>query len=533
MRHSPALLALALLAAAPVLARGVQPAFSGPSRVVGDGTGVVRLELRWKGAAPRVEASAGEVASVAPAGEDTWTVDFVPPRVATPLEVVLRARGSKAAGARFSLHVEPPEPPVQRASGPLALTAPVLVAGGRASRISVSAADEGLQLWVSSGSAGRFTREAEALTAPYSPPQEAYPQAVIAAVTDAAGELRDWAVLAVHGVGEVEAVTEPRASVRFRIGGETFGPVRTDTSGRTRMKVRAPPGEHQALAVVTDRIGNVRESRIDLGVPLRPRLLLLCPQRRDRLVLLAVGVDGAPARGGRFRFAVSGGEAGPVRELSPGHYEVPLRADARAALAAEASWEGHAGLASRCTLPARPAVASAPVALSPAPGSRFAVAPRLGYVATLGRFSAPLVLVDASWRPASAAWLAVGLEVGLARGFGQSTEASGDEAFTASRWMAPLLARGTVRPWAGPVSPYAGLLAGAVVVGGTTTSERTGTQGVLRALPSAGAALGLEWPVGPGRLTGEAGYLRGFVSNMGPEGQLHAFLFSAGYRLER
>ena len=180
-------------------------------------------------------------------------------------------------------------------------------------------------------------------------------------------------------------------------------------------------------------------------------------------------------------------------------------------------------------------VAPVPVPLVVAPeagAARFAVTPRLGYVATLGRFSAPLALAEVSWRP-GAGWLAVGLEVGLARRFGQSTGTSGDEAFVASHWLAPLLARGTVRPWAGPVSPYAGLLAGAVVVGGRTTSARAGTQGLLRALPSAGAALGLEWAVGPGRLTGEAGYLRGFVPERGPEGQLHAFLFSVGYRLER
>ncbi len=532
MRRYTALLALILVAAAPALARGTEPAFSGPARAVGDGASVVRLELRWKGPAPRVEAGAGEVARVVAGGEDTWTVDFVPPRVATPLEVVLSARGRKGKSARFSLRVEPAEPPAQRASGPLALTVPALLAGGRAASISVSSADEGLRLWVSGGSAGRFTREGAALTAPYAPPAEVYPQAVIAAVTDAAGELRDWAVLAVHGVGEVEAVTEPRASVRFRIGGETFGPVRTDTSGKTRMKVRAPPGQGQALAVVTDRLGNVRESRIELGVPLRPRLLLLCPQRRDRLVLLAVGPDGTPARGGRFRLSVSGGQTGPLREHAPGHYEAPLLAQAGAALAAQASWEGQDTLASRCDLPAPP---RAPLAVAPpAPASRFAVAPRLGYAATLGRFSAPLVLADVSWRPAGAGWLAVGLEVGLARRFGTSTEVSGDEALEATgRWMAPVLARGTVRPWAGPVSPYAGLLAGAVMVGGTVTSPRTGTQRMLRTLPSAGAALGLEWPVGPGQLTGEAGYLRGFVSGPGPEGQLNAFLFSAGYRLER
>jgi hypothetical protein len=531
MRPS-ALLVFALLATAPALARHVLPAFSGPVRAVGDGAGVVRFELRWEGAAPQVEASAGEVAAVKPAGEGTWAVDFVPPRVAAPFEVVLRARGKKAKAARFVLRVEPAEPPVQRASGPLALTAPALLAGGRASRISVAAADEGLQLWVSGGSAGRFTRTGASLTAPYEPPREAYPQAVIAAVTDAGGELRDWAVLAVQGVGEVEAETEPRASVRFHIGGEAFGPVRTDTSGRTRMKVRAPPGHGQALAVVTDRLGNVHESRIDLGVPLRPRLLLLCPQRRDRVVLLAVGPDGAPARAGRFRFGVSGAEVGPVRELSPGHYEAPLHADARGALSVEASWEGQEAPASHCSLPAAPfreLGAQAPVARV----SRFAVEPRLGYAATLGRFSAPLALVGASWRPEGTRWLAVGLEVGLARRFGESTAAIGGEALVGSHWMAPLLARGTVRPWTGPVSPYAGVLAGAVVVGGTTTSPRTGTLRVLRALPSAGAALGLEWPVGPGRLTGEAGYLRGFVPKSGPEGQLNAFLFSAGYRFER
>ena len=532
MTWRPALLALVLLAAAPALAGRAGAAFSGPTRVVGDGASVVRLELRWAGDRPQVEASAGEVASVAPAGEATWALDFVPPRVATPLEVVLRTKGRKGPGARFSLRVEPPEPPAQRASGPLALTAPALLAGGEASSISVSAADEGLRLWVSGGSAGPLTRAGTALTATYAPPKEAYPQAVIAAVTDAAGELRDWAVLAVHGVGEVEAVTEPRASVRFRIGGETFGPVRTDTSGRTRMKVRAPPGQGQAQAVVTDRLGNVRESRIELGVPLRPRLLLLCPQRRDKVVLLAVGPDGAPTRGGRFRLSVQGGELGPFRERAPGHYEAPLRAEAGAALTAEASWEGQQTLASRCALPAPP---EAPLEVAQAaPVSRFSVTPRLGYAATLGRFSAPLVLADVSWRPASAGWLAVGLEVGLARGFGSRSDASGEESFAASRWLAPVLARGTVRPWdTGPVSPYAGVLGGVVLAGSTTTSPRTGTQQRVWTLPSAGAALGVEWPLGPGRLTGEAGYLRGFVPDLGPEAQLNVILFSAGYRLER
>jgi len=90
MRPS-ALLVFALLATAPALARHVLPAFSGPVRAVGDGAGVVRFELRWEGAAPQVEASAGEVTAVKPVGEGTWAVDFVPPRVAAPFEVVLAA----------------------------------------------------------------------------------------------------------------------------------------------------------------------------------------------------------------------------------------------------------------------------------------------------------------------------------------------------------------------------------------------------------------------------------------------------------
>lgn len=513
-----------------------------PAEVQGDGATVERLEVAPARGTLRVDASAGTVRAQQ-VGEGTLSVEWVAPRVAEPLEVTFTARDGKPARvvAVARVRVLPPELPARSVEGPLGMAAPRMLSGGPPAPIDVVAGEEALTLLVSAGMGGAFAAEGERRRATFTPPTEAYPRPVIAAVTDGRGELRDWTVLALDGLGEVEAVTEPNALVRFEIAGEQFGPVRTDAHGRARMKVRAPPGVEFATAVVADRVGNVRRTQIPLGAPTQPSVLAVCAAERGRLVLLAIDGAGRPAHGARFALEASGGTVGEPEQLGPGHYEaavVPAEAPAR--LVVQAAWQTPSAAISVCSFPVAPArvvpppvVKPPPMAAAPPSVHRWAGTPRVGYAFTAGRLSAPVVLLELGWRPAELPSLSLGVEGGYGTSWGQYLDATGTEPFSSRTWLAPLHARATWRPLAWTVSPYLAATAGVTLAGASTHSARTGTVRSTRVLPSGGAAVGVEWRLGPGALVGEVGYLRGFVVDAAPSPALNGWLFSAGYRLER
>lgn len=48
--------------------------------------------------------------------------------------------------------------------------------------------------------------------------------------------------LPMFGTAQLQSVAEPDVSVRIRVDGELFGPVRTGTQGLARVPIFVPPG---------------------------------------------------------------------------------------------------------------------------------------------------------------------------------------------------------------------------------------------------------------------------------------------------
>jgi hypothetical protein len=255
--------------------------------------------------------------------------------------------------------------------------------------------------------AGRFEAD-------YVPPREAYPQvAIVAAVV---GERYGWTSIPLSGRGVATARSAPHAAVRVTIGGESFGPVRTDWSGEARVQVIAPPGERFAFH---------RDRPLDLNVPPTVHVhvaagRLVAPadaEQRLPLYVFAVTAAGAPRAGAPVVLDVSqgtivdraeraSGEIVATWRLAPGAAQ-PATATVRLAdepgpkFAVTVARPG--GAPARVTLVARPsrvvAGEEAPVALRvrvvDGAGNPAAAVPRIE--SDFGEVSAPVSAGDAAW----------------------------------------------------------------------------------------------------------------------------------------
>ncbi|XXF80763.1 hypothetical protein P2318_13700 [Myxococcaceae bacterium GXIMD 01537] len=101
---------------------------------------------------------------------------------------------------------------------------------------------------------------------------------------------------------ELPGTTEPDAEIAIDIAGQRFGPARAGPDGRFRLPVIVPPGHRYGLGHVTDRLGNVRRTPIDLMLPPTDGLAcVLNPQRlpadgasRARVLCATSDVFGRP-----------------------------------------------------------------------------------------------------------------------------------------------------------------------------------------------------------------------------------------------
>jgi hypothetical protein len=116
------------------------------------------------------------------------------------------------------------------------------------------------------------------ITAVYVPPKKFFPQfAILTAVAKSKDTtVRGWTVLPLWGQGDAEVISRPRASVKVRIGKDTFGPVKADRYGRANIPVIVPPGIRNAKA---------GKRTIDLKVPAFNRITAIA----DDAILTADG----------------------------------------------------------------------------------------------------------------------------------------------------------------------------------------------------------------------------------------------------
>lgn len=328
-RAGACLLGLALSAAA----AGPALAIDGPARATGDGRTPVVLAVQVQPPAdgtPVVEVEAGELLDVRQAGPGAYECRFLPPRVAAPADV--RVKASVAAGkvsASFTLRVEPPPPDAASVAsgGPLDLRAPAQMVLGRSPSVELSlrppdGAEVGLQVNV--GEVSALRPAGDRLVATYTPPKQLYPQVLIVAVTNDRGALLDWLPVPLAGLPRIDTQTEPDTSVRVRVEGEEFGPQRTDRAGKARVAIVVPPGVTSAVTVVRDRVGNVKEGSVAIEAPPFDRLLALCPRTGDRLVVLAVDSRGRRSERERLQVQASRGKLGAPSLIAPGVYEAPF-----------------------------------------------------------------------------------------------------------------------------------------------------------------------------------------------------------------
>ena len=80
---------------------------------------------------------------------------------------------------------------------------------------------------------------------------------------------------------ELPGRTEPDVRLSVTLAGTTFGPVKTAPDGRFRLPIIVPPGHDTAQASAVDAAGNVRRSRMNLGLP--PTDGLACVLHPSRL----------------------------------------------------------------------------------------------------------------------------------------------------------------------------------------------------------------------------------------------------------
>jgi hypothetical protein len=319
--------------------------FSAPARAIADGRTPVKIGFKLRplsdppaGTVLKARANAGTLGPVIRTGPGSYELDFVPPRLGArrSVEITVSQRlGAAELSGQCVVGVEPADDPALEvtAKGPLHLRGPARVTLGRVPSFEISLdlppgpapvllVNVGKISALSAGQPGR-------LKATYTPPDAIFPQVAIIAIVDAYGSLLDWMLVQLDGQGEIDAQTEPHASVRVRVGDIEFGPVDSDARGHSKTSIVAPPGIKTAVAIASDALGNVKERPLDLGVPPYLRLLGTCPPRGDRMLLVAVDARGNPLVGEPFELEAKPGKLEAAKMLAPGAYETILKLPAQ------------------------------------------------------------------------------------------------------------------------------------------------------------------------------------------------------------
>ncbi len=159
------------------------------------------------------------------------------------------------------------------------------------------------------------------LVAIYQPPEEQFPQVAIIAIVGEDNSLLDWQAIPLHGEATINTKTEPGATVKIQIGDEVFGPAVASARGRVKIDVTVPPGVATGTTIATDNAGNTQKTPVELGVPEFNRILGVCPDLGDRMLILATDEHGLPDEDAALSLKTSLGELVQPTMIDPGVYQ--------------------------------------------------------------------------------------------------------------------------------------------------------------------------------------------------------------------
>ncbi len=153
--------------------------------------------------------------------------------------------------------------------------------------------DRPLRLSVNVGSFGDVARISPGVyRTVYTPPATKFPQLALVAVWRETGVNAPIDILSIplYGTTSVPVHVQPGAEVRIAVGADEFGPVVAGPRGKVVVRVRVPPGVHDATVSVRERGGAVSQRSVPIQVPPYNRLTAA-------LVPHAVAADGqSPVR---------------------------------------------------------------------------------------------------------------------------------------------------------------------------------------------------------------------------------------------
>lgn len=409
----------------------------------------------------------------------------------------------------FAAHVAHAE---TRSAGLLAITAPDAVLG-RDTSVVLTARAGGIVHWVTStGEVSAPAIDGETQRVTLTLPAAKYPQLAIVAALDDSGALVDWIAVPLAGRATIKVDTSPDADVVVDVAGTKTAPVRATAAGIAQVEIVVPPGIAEVRTIATTRRGATIEKTQSLGVPPVKSLLAACIA--DRVAAIATTSSGAPLAITPTLTAHSGTLAPSV--ATPG-----IATSSLASAHPEATTDEHVTVTATageqtasCELtlhheppPPPPAPRVVVPVPPPLPDPRFQLVPRIGVLTNLGRITAPYASVSLGMRVS--ARLVVDASLG---GYTSSIDAMTEdgESIDGRLTTIPMLLRLAYRHPLGAARLWVGGGAGVA----TATSRVESSLGSSRAtslVPAATAAGGIAWPIGPGWLSAEAGYLHATV----------------------
>jgi hypothetical protein len=233
-----------------------------------------------------------------------------------------------------------------------------------------ASADATVEIWSSVGTVSHLRRESrELFRATWRAPPERYPQVALLSATVRSGgaQERAWLALPLVASETLQITTKPRSRVELSLAGTSFGPVRADRTGKSRVAVLVPPGHRTAQVRVRDPFGNVNETSVDLRPPPFTQVRLLAAADRAswtdagpvQLEIFAVTAEGRPAAASDLVLSADRGTLGVPQQRAPGVFRVDFRAPdsagGSAVIRVAVSRDGSGDKATIALLPGPPA----------------------------------------------------------------------------------------------------------------------------------------------------------------------------------
>jgi hypothetical protein len=388
-------------------------------------------------------------------------------------------------------------------------------------------------------------------TARYEPPEAFLPRVDVVAAFARTDDGLIWGYSAVQLVGQGQAVirTAPLADAIIRIGGRTYGPVKSSRKGTATIQIRVPPGTVSG----TDGEGG----EVSLGVPATERTAIFCEKKElaadehgAEVLAVVFGADGAIDDETVPVLGADRGEVGAPRRVGPGMFVArwsPAQ-PGQGEVLLEASVPGEERPSAKSRIELTSGEGPGEVARAPEPPDGDApVAPppwmdaalKVGFVWNPGVLRTFDVAVDLGVRmPDPAGGLSLGAELAFSRSSqdGSAPVALGSARVASVMWLVPISGVITYRfrlgrRWALPIHAQAG----AMLVDNELTTEPPDLPAITDHergyLFAVGGGLAAELLLGKGAVILELKYLGAVGSLETVDGSLSTFRLNAGYRL--